>query len=84
MNKEQRLKEIEQNFNVVYVDYQPTSENLLLDFATQLQKHLPNKTKLYSIKLYETESSYVENIISAIIDAGYCGKLSRKTKLTEE
>ncbi len=60
MSKDQRLKEVEQNFNVVYVDYQPTSENLLLDFATRLQKHLPDKTKLYSIKLYETESSYAE------------------------
>ena len=35
------------------------------------------------LRFHETESSYVENIISAIIDAGYCGKLSRKTKLTE-
>jgi 6-pyruvoyltetrahydropterin/6-carboxytetrahydropterin synthase len=60
MNKDQRLKEVEQNFNVVYVDYQPTSENLLLDFATRLQKYLPNKAKLHSIKLYETENSYAE------------------------
>ncbi len=60
MNKDQRLKEVEQNFNVVYVDYQPTSENLLLDFAMRLQKHLPNKVKLHSLKLYETESSYAE------------------------
>jgi len=60
MNKEQRLKEVEQNFNIIYVDYQPTSENLLLDFAARLQKHLPDKAKLYSIKLYETENSYAE------------------------
>jgi 6-pyruvoyltetrahydropterin/6-carboxytetrahydropterin synthase len=60
MNKDQTLKEIEQKFNVVYVDYQPTSENLLLDFAERLQKELPKKARLHSIKLYETENSYAE------------------------
>jgi len=34
------------------------------------------------LRWHETESRYVEDIISAIIDAGYCGKLSWKTKLT--
>jgi len=60
LNKKQNLKYLAETFNIVYVDYQPTSENLLIDFAKRLQKHLPNKVKLHHIKLYETENSYAE------------------------
>jgi hypothetical protein len=37
-----------------------------------------------AMRFHEKESTYVENVISAIIDAGYCGKISRKTKMTHE
>ena len=42
------------------LDYQPTSENLVVDFAKKIKNHLPENVKLYSIKLYETASSYAE------------------------
>ena len=46
--------------NTVVVDYQPTCENLVADFARRIMKHLPAGTKLHSLKLYETAKSYAE------------------------
>ncbi|NNC71204.1 MAG: 6-carboxytetrahydropterin synthase [Flavobacteriaceae bacterium] len=45
---------------VILVDYQPTSENMISDFATIIQRHLPQSVKLHSLKLYETQNSYAE------------------------
>ncbi len=45
---------------VLLVDYQPTSENMLIDFAEKISKHLPDAVKLHSLKLYETNNSYAE------------------------
>lgn len=46
--------------NIVLVDYQPTSENMLIDFAKTLQSVLPTTVKLHSLRLRETGSSYAE------------------------
>lgn len=46
--------------NVVVVDFQPTCENLISYFADVIQKHLPKTVELFSLKLYETATSYVE------------------------
>jgi 6-pyruvoyltetrahydropterin/6-carboxytetrahydropterin synthase len=46
--------------NTVIVDYQPTCENLVADFAERLNKNLPGNVKLHSLKLYETAKSYAE------------------------
>jgi 6-pyruvoyltetrahydropterin/6-carboxytetrahydropterin synthase len=46
--------------HVILVEYQPTSENMVIDFAERIQKRLPNKIKLHSLKLQETESSSAE------------------------
>ena len=45
---------------VVYVDYQPTSENMLIDFAERLKKALPNNVVLHSLRLNETATAYAE------------------------
>jgi len=45
---------------VVFVDYQPTCENLLADFAKRLKSELPVNLKLHSLKLSETVTSYAE------------------------
>jgi len=45
---------------LIFVDFQPTTENLLLHFASLLQGRLPKGTRLYSLKLYETETSCAE------------------------
>jgi len=46
--------------NIVWVDYQPTSENLLVDFSKRIISLLPEGVKLYSLKLRETANSYAE------------------------
>lgn len=46
--------------NTVLVDYQPTCENLVTDFAVRITGHLPPGVKLHSLKLYETATSYAE------------------------
>ena len=50
----------EQFDNVVTVEYQPTCENMLDDFAHRLMKRLPEGVKLHSLRLHETASSYAE------------------------
>lgn len=42
------------------VQYQPTCENLLVDFAERIKKRLPSHIKLFSLRLHETASSYAE------------------------
>jgi 6-pyruvoyltetrahydropterin/6-carboxytetrahydropterin synthase len=46
--------------NTVVVDYQPTCENLITDFASRIKKELPENVRLHSLKLYETATSYAE------------------------
>ena len=46
--------------SVLLVDYQPTSEMMVLDFAQKIKTRLPKQTKLFSLKLQETETSYAE------------------------
>lgn len=45
---------------VLLVEYQPTSENMVIDFAAKIEKRLPEDIKLFSLKLQETESSFAE------------------------
>ncbi len=54
-------KELEnRGHNVILVDYQPTSENMVIDFAKKIKSRLPENIKLHSLKLQETETSYAE------------------------
>lgn len=46
--------------HVILVDYQPTSENMVIDFAAKIKSRLPQGIELYSLRLQETESSYAE------------------------
>jgi 6-pyruvoyltetrahydropterin/6-carboxytetrahydropterin synthase len=46
--------------HVILVDYQPTSENMVIDFAKKISDRLPNNIQLHSLKLQETESSFAE------------------------
>lgn len=45
---------------LVEVDYQPTCENMLVDFAERLLEALPDEVQLYSLRLHETATSYAE------------------------
>ena len=46
--------------HVILVNYQPTSENMVVDFAKKIQDRLPQDIQLHSLKLQETESSFAE------------------------
>ncbi len=46
--------------NVLLVDYQPTSEMMLIDFAEVIKNELPSHVQLHSLKLQETDSSYAQ------------------------
>ncbi len=46
--------------HVILVNYQPTSENMVIDFAKKISDRLPNDIQLHSLKLQETESSFAE------------------------
>ncbi len=45
---------------LVTVNFQPTTENLVVHFARILQQALPLNVSLFSMRLYETENSYAE------------------------
>jgi|TARA_B100001093_G_scaffold387708_1_gene373744 6-pyruvoyltetrahydropterin/6-carboxytetrahydropterin synthase len=45
---------------VVLVNYQPTSEMLVIDFAERIKKRLPANVRLHALKLRETASCYAE------------------------
>lgn len=52
---------VKRNFErVKIVDFQPSTENLLDYFADLLLPKLPNNVHLYSMRLQETEQSWVE------------------------
>ena len=45
---------------VVYLPYQPTSENMVLDFVERIKKNLPDSVSLIAVRLYETATSFAE------------------------
>ncbi|CAN0371349.1 unnamed protein product, partial [Ectocarpus sp. 4 AP-2014] len=54
-------KELEtRGHNIILVDYQPTSEQMVIDFAEKIKARLPENIELYSLKLQETETSFAE------------------------
>jgi len=48
------------NINIIYLPFQPTCENLVCYFVNIIKSKLKNGIELYSLKLYETSTSYVE------------------------
>jgi len=54
------LSEGEMFGRTILVDYQPTSENMLIDFAGRLKGQLPSNVKLHHLLLRETVTSYAE------------------------
>lgn len=50
----------ERGHNVILADYQPTSENMVIDFAKKIKARLPKNIELFSLKLQETETSFAE------------------------
>ena len=46
--------------HVILVDYQPTSENMVIDFAAKIKSRLPENINLHSLRLQETDTSFAE------------------------
>jgi len=46
--------------HVILVDYQPTSEMMVIDFAKKIKGRLPQNIQLFSVRLQETETSFAE------------------------
>ena len=51
---------VDRGHNVILADYQPTSENMVIDFAAKIKARLPKNITLHSLKLQETETSFAE------------------------
>jgi 6-pyruvoyltetrahydropterin/6-carboxytetrahydropterin synthase len=45
---------------IILADYQPTSENMVIDFAKKIRARLPQHIQLHSLKLRETETAFAE------------------------
>lgn len=45
---------------VILADYQPTSENMAIDFASKIKARLSKEIQLHSIKLRETDTAFAE------------------------
>lgn len=45
---------------VFFLPYQPTSENLVMDFALRIKSKLPEGIELYKVVLSETATSFAE------------------------
>jgi 6-pyruvoyltetrahydropterin/6-carboxytetrahydropterin synthase len=45
---------------VILADYQPTSENMVIDFAGKIRARLPESLELHSLQLRETGTAYAE------------------------
>ena len=50
--------------NLITVPFNPTTENLLLHFASLLQNSMPCGVSLHSLRLAETDTSVAELILS--------------------
>jgi len=46
--------------DIILVEYQPTSENMVIDFAKKIKAQLPSYIKLHSLRLQETDTSFAE------------------------
>lgn len=57
----QLFTNVEEMFDRIHIlDYQPTCENMVVDFANIIKSQLPKSIELFSIQLYETATSYAE------------------------
>ena len=45
---------------VILAEYQPTSENMVIDFAKKIRARLPESLQLHSLQLRETGTAYAE------------------------
>ena len=49
-----------QEHKVIRVDYQPTSENMVIDFANRIASKLPSHIKLFKVRGIETATAFAD------------------------
>lgn len=55
------IEVLQKNYDkIVLTDYQPTTENMIVDLAGRIKALLPSNLQLYSLRLRETPTSYAE------------------------
>ena len=55
------LNALKNNYDkIIMVPFQPTTENMICELASMIEKILPFDLQLFSLRLYETEKSYAE------------------------
>jgi 6-pyruvoyltetrahydropterin/6-carboxytetrahydropterin synthase len=55
------LKALKNNYKkMIVVPFQPTTENMICELSSLIEKILPADLQLFSLRLYETEKSYAE------------------------
>jgi 6-pyruvoyltetrahydropterin/6-carboxytetrahydropterin synthase len=59
-SEEKKLHLMGSTGKVIFTPFQPTSENMVTEFARIINKKLPAHLNLISVKLYETANSYAE------------------------
>lgn len=58
------IEVLSRRFEGVYaLDWQPTSENILLHFASLITPHIPQGIRLHSLRLHETENNCAELVL---------------------
>ncbi len=61
---EEAVEVLSRTFEGVYAfDWQPTSENILLHFASLITPHLPQGVHLHTLRLHETENNCAELVL---------------------
>lgn len=55
---DERVNEWPSDNRIVVTPYQPTCENMLIDFVSRLRRHFEGPVKLHSVMLRETPTSY--------------------------
>lgn len=45
---------------IISLPYQPTCENMVIDFASKITSRMPQNIKLFSLRLHETATAYAE------------------------
>ncbi len=61
LKTDSRFRGIENKMQkVIYTEYQPTCENMVIDFAHTIAPLLPATVSLHNLKLRETGNSYAE------------------------
>lgn len=56
-----KIQRLTDNFErIIYSEYQPSCENLLLDMVHRIEVKLPQNIELHNVKLEETPTSFAE------------------------